>query len=58
MLGSCTEFIVEWVRRSANVVAHKFAKVGVGDELCKVWLGSPPDFVLSVISDDIPSYAG
>ena len=47
-----------WVRRTANVAAHKLAKVRVGDELCKVWLGSPPDFVLSVISDDIPSYAG
>ena len=57
-LHTRAEYRVTWVRRTANVAAHKLAKVGVGDELCKVWLGSPPDFVLSVISDDIPSYAG
>ncbi|KAE8794509.1 hypothetical protein D1007_30819 [Hordeum vulgare] len=32
---------VDWVRRSANGVAHKFARVGVGDEFCKVWAGYP-----------------
>ena len=58
LLNSCLDFRVYWVRRSANVAAHKFARVGVSDELCKVWLVSPPDFVLSVISDDIPSHAG
>lgn len=58
LLSSRMEFCVDWVRRSANVAAHKFAKVGVGDELCKVWLGSPPNFVLSVIADDIPIFAG
>ena len=47
---------ISWASRSANVAAHKLAKVGVGDELCKVWLGVPPDFVLDVISDDIPSF--
>lgn len=47
---------MDWVRHSANVAAHKFAKIGVGDEFCKVWLGVPPDFVLDVISDDIPSF--
>ena len=35
--------------------AHRFARVGVGDELCKVWLGLPPDCVLDVISDEIPN---
>lgn len=58
LLNTHLEYRVDWVRRSANVAAHKLAKVGVGDELCKVWLGSPPDFVLPVIADDIPSYAG
>ena len=58
LLNSCLDFRVDWVRRSADVAAHKFASVGMGDELCKVWRGSPPDFVLSVIADDIPSYAG
>lgn len=53
LLNSRMEFRVDWVRRSANVAAHKFAKIGVGDELCKVWLGSFPDFVFFVITDDI-----
>lgn len=53
MLRSFSEFKVSWVRRSANVAAHKLAKVGVGDELCNVWLRAPPDFVLDVISDEI-----
>nr|XP_040251750.1 uncharacterized protein LOC120968821 [Aegilops tauschii subsp. strangulata] len=56
LLHSFQGFKVSWVRRSANVAAHKFAKVGVGDELCKVWLEAPPDFVLDVISDDIPNF--
>ena len=47
---------VSWVRRSANAAAHKLARVGVGDELCKVWLGAPPDFVLSILSDEIPNF--
>ena len=55
MLTSFSEFKVSWVRRSANIAAHKLAKVGVGDELCKVWLGIPPDCVLDVISDEIPN---
>ena len=56
LLGSFVEYKISWVRRSANIAAHKLAKVGVGDELCKVWLGVPPDFVLSVIADDIPVF--
>ena len=44
VLQSFESFRVEWIRRSANVAAHKLAKVGVGDELCKVWLGIPQTF--------------
>ena len=55
-LGSFVEYKISWVRRSANIAAHKLARVGVGDELCKVWLGVPPDFVLSVVADDIPEF--
>lgn len=58
MLRSRSDFRVSWVSRSTNVAAHKLAKVGVGDELCNVWWGVTPDFVLDVISDDIPSYVG
>ena len=41
MLNTFMSFTVEWTRRSANVVAHKLPKVGVGDELCNVWEGFP-----------------
>ena len=53
LLGSFVDCKISWVRRSANIAAHKLAKVGIGDELCKVWLGVPPEFVLHVIADDI-----
>jgi ribonuclease HI len=58
LLALFDDFKISWVRRSANVAAHKLAKVGVGDEICNVWLGVPPDFVLDVISDDIPTFEG
>lgn len=41
LLSSFEACRVDWVRRSANGAAHKFAKVGVGDKICKVWLGVP-----------------
>ncbi|KAI4990812.1 hypothetical protein ZWY2020_039183 [Hordeum vulgare] len=41
LLSSFEAWRVAWVRRTANVAAHIFAKVGVGDEICKVWLGFP-----------------
>ena len=56
LLNSFSESRVSWVSRSANVGAHKFARVGLGDELCRVWLGAPPDFVLDILSDEIPNF--
>lgn len=56
LLNTFVNFRVAWIRRSANIVAYKLAKVGVGEELCKVWLGASPDCVLDVTSDDIPNY--
>ena len=53
MLRSFEDFRVSWVRRSANVALHKLAKIGVGEELCKVQLGSPLDCILDVIADEI-----
>ncbi|KAE8771858.1 ADP-ribosylation factor-like protein 8B-A [Hordeum vulgare] len=49
------ELKVTWVRRSANSVAHKLARVGVAEELCKVWLMVPPDFILDMVSNEIPN---
>ena len=55
MLRSFEDFRVSWVRHSANVALHKLAKIGVGEELCKVWLGSPPE-CMDVIADEIPNF--
>ena len=56
MLNSRVDFKVSWVSRLANAAAHKLAKVGVGDELCNIWYGVPPECILNVISDDIASF--
>ena len=56
MLRSMEESKVTWIRRSGNVAAHKLAKVGEGENRSEIWVGTPPDFILDVISDEIPSY--
>ena len=53
---SFEEAKVIWVRRSANKAAHKLARVGVGDEISMMLVDSPTDFVLDVISDEIPNF--
>ena len=57
MLRSMEEAKVTWIRRSGNVAAHNLSRVGVGENRSEVWMGSPPDFILHVISDDIPSFS-
>ena len=47
------EVKVTWVSRSANASAHKLARVGVGEEVCKVWIMVPTDFILAVVSHEI-----
>lgn len=47
---------ITWVSRSANVAAHRLARHGVTNNLCKVWLHEPPDRILQVVSDEIPSW--
>jgi ribonuclease HI len=55
MLKSFQDVKVTWVRRSANSAADKLAKFGLSEELCKVWFSFPPDSILEIIADDIPS---
>lgn len=47
---------VTWKRRSANRAAHILAKLAVGNELCEEWRATPPDCILHVIADEIPSF--
>lgn len=56
MLRSFQQVKVSWVSRSANSAADRLAKVGMGDELCKVWFSVPPECILAIVSDEIPSY--
>lgn len=52
LLQSRHDFKVKWVRRSANVVAHRLAKEGCGNKLCKTWLHVPPECIMnSVLSE-------
>lgn len=43
---------VRAVRRTANVVAHKLAKEGCVNKLCKTWFSSPPDCIVSALVVD------
>lgn len=36
-LQGIDDLVVRWVRRSANRVAHRLAKEGCDNELCKTW---------------------
>lgn len=56
MLQSFEQVRVTWVKRSANAAADRLAKMGMGDELCKVWLAVPPDCILDIVSDEISVY--
>uniref|UniRef100_A0A453SC04 RNase H type-1 domain-containing protein n=1 Tax=Aegilops tauschii subsp. strangulata TaxID=200361 RepID=A0A453SC04_AEGTS len=57
MLRAYEDWKVSWVRRTANVAAHRLAKVHVGDELCKVVkCATGLYFILEVVSDEIPEF--
>jgi hypothetical protein len=45
LLQGFDEFKVQHVRRTANVVAHKFSKEGCKNKLCHVWVGVPPSML-------------
>ncbi|XP_073351845.1 uncharacterized protein [Aegilops tauschii subsp. strangulata] len=55
LLEEFLDFRVVWTRRSANEAAHKLARVSVGDERSRVWVGVPPDFILDIVANDIPN---
>ena len=49
------EWKIAWVRRDANRVAHVLAREAVSNNRCMEWPNMPPDFILHVNSDEIPS---
>ena len=56
LLASMESWRITWVRREANGAAHLLAKEAVSNNLCKVWLHVPPDFILRTVSDEIPMW--
>lgn len=44
--------LVQFVRRSANVVAHKLARATYSSSDVKVWVNTPPEFILESLVYD------
>ena len=55
LLNTRQDYKVTWVRCSGNNAAHVLAREGLGLVSSKEWPVVPPDCILSVISDEIPS---
>jgi ribonuclease HI len=53
LLREFDESLVTYVRRSCNGVAHRLAKEGCRNNLCEVWLRSPPEFVMNLVASDV-----
>lgn len=56
LLASRESWKVSWVRREANKAAHLVAREAVANQLDFVWRLTPPDFILHVVSDEIPTW--
>ena len=56
LLNQFLQVKVTWTKREANGAADKLAKIGLGDEVCNVWWVGPPESIIQVLSDEIPSY--
>jgi ribonuclease HI len=52
-LGEFEGSLVTHARQSCNGVAHRLAKEGCGNNLCEVWLRSPPEFVMNLVASDV-----
>jgi ribonuclease HI len=49
LFGNFEETLVRSVRRTANEAAHRMAKNGCDNKLCKVWLGDAPGCIQNMI---------
>ena len=56
LLASRERWKVSWVRRETNITAHLVAREAVTNKLDSVWRLMPPDFILHVVSDEIPRW--
>ena len=47
-----TKVPITHVRRQANGVAHRLARLGLSVDQCVEWLGSPPSIIIDVLAAD------
>lgn len=52
LLGSFDYYLVKHVRRSCNEVAHRLAREGCANNLCKTWRGVPPAWLSNLLAFD------
>jgi hypothetical protein len=52
LLWSFAEYQIRHVRRSCNSVAHILAKEGCDNNVCMVWVGSPPDLIVNLVASE------
>jgi hypothetical protein len=53
LLGSFDDFLVSFVRRSGNGVAHEFAKLGCVNKCCNIWVDFPPGCVVDLLASNV-----
>ena len=54
MATNLGEFKAAWLRREANKAAHEIARFGFCNSVSVSWEMSPPDCILSIVSDELP----
>jgi ribonuclease HI len=52
LLWSFAEHRIRHVRRSCNGVAHSLAKYGCVNNVCMVWVGTPPDLIVNLVASE------
>ena len=57
MAKSLGEFKATWVKREANKAAHQIARFGFCNSTSVSCEISPPDCILSIVSDELPGLA-
>ncbi|XP_020155367.1 uncharacterized protein [Aegilops tauschii subsp. strangulata] len=57
MATNLGEFKATWVRREANKANHEIARFGFCNSVSVSWEMSPPDCILSIVSDELPILA-
>jgi hypothetical protein len=52
LLRDFAEVGVRHARRSCNGAAHRLAKDGCVNKLCKTWVGVPPGYLVDILASD------